>query len=62
MHRWTMKQLKETSDLALINAFLEERRPAMGNPYTPLNDKINEIKKKLKSGSRFDQDGNLVVE
>ena len=41
MRRWTIKELKEISDINFAIAILYERKSTLTNPYSPMNDRIN---------------------
>lgn len=59
MERWTIQQLKEISDMAFINAILQERANGLTNPYSPLSQKISEVQARLKTDSMFNFRGYL---
>lgn len=61
MRRWTTEELKEYSDVAFLNAILQDRKDVLISPYSPMSERISELQNKLKSGSRFDQNGMLIA-
>lgn len=43
MKKWTIKQLKEISDIEFAIIELQERKNRLSNPYSPLAEKINQV-------------------
>lgn len=43
MKRWTIKELKEISDIEFAIIELQERKNRLSNPYSPLAEKINQV-------------------
>jgi len=43
--RWTIKELKKSSDNRIIRGLLAERMSEL-NPYSPLNERLRELYKK----------------
>lgn len=43
MKRWTIKELKEISDIEFVIIELQERKNRLSNPYSPLAEKINQV-------------------
>jgi len=57
MARWTIKQLKEISDIDFAIMELQERKNKLSNPYSPLAEKISKViatLEKLEYGKRID--------
>ena len=44
-YRWTIKELKETSNKRLIKAIISERQSTCSNPYSPLYRRLTELEK-----------------
>jgi len=42
-HRWTIKELKETSDVDIIKTLINERRNELTNPYTPISSRLAKL-------------------
>ena len=42
-YRWTMKELKETSNKRLIQALISERKSSCTNYYSPLYKRLTEL-------------------
>jgi len=47
MFRWTIKELKELSDLQIIRGVLVERRESCTNIHSPLYKKLTELYAKV---------------
>ena len=56
--RWTIELLNSISDVAFINAILGERRANLKR-YTPLERKLKTLQDKLRTGTKFNSDGNI---
>lgn len=57
--RWTMTELAEWSDLAIIAGILNERKDNL-NPHAPLATRINKIRSKIEKGEPLTTDDNAV--
>lgn len=44
-YRWTLKELKETSNKRLIQALISERKGDCTNIYAPLYKRLSELEK-----------------
>lgn len=45
-NRWTMRELKEKSDSEILRGILQERMSEL-HPYSPLRERLQEIKNRL---------------
>ena len=47
--KWTIKQLKNISDIDFAICILNERKKTLTNPYSPMNERINKAIKGLEN-------------
>ena len=53
VYRYTMKELTEWSDYELLKRIIQDRQESTTNVYSPLNQRLNELHRKLENKERL---------
>ncbi len=53
VYRYTMKELTEWSDYELLKRIIQDRQESTTNVYSPLNQRLNKIHRKLENKERL---------